>query len=225
LAAVADVRERWRTGRLHAVGYDAVVERETAARVLGRLLWGLDTPRLYRDIDRLGEMPSGSAILDVPCGGGLAFRGLRPDQDVRYVAADLSAVMLDRARREAAKRGIAGIEFVEADVEALPFEDARFDLCVTYNSIHCFPDPAAALAEMTRVLRPGGRLRGTSAIRGAGWRQDAFVWLNQQVGTFGPGGRLDELEGWLADAGLEDVSLERSGAIAFFEGRRPRVGA
>ena len=42
--------------------------------------------------------------------------------------------------------------------------------------------------------------------------------------VLGPGGRLVDLEGWLADAGLEDVRLERSGAIAFFEGRRPRVG-
>ena len=47
------------------------------------------------------------------------------------------------------------IEFVEADVTALQFADASFDLCVTYNGLHCLPDPHAALGELTRVLKPG----------------------------------------------------------------------
>jgi SAM-dependent methyltransferase len=101
---VADVREQWREGRINAALYDEVVERERLARVFGALLWGTDAGRLFRDIALLGEVPDGSAILDVPCGGGLALRGLRPGQAVRYVAADLSPVMLDRARGQAERR-------------------------------------------------------------------------------------------------------------------------
>src|SRR5205085_4137298 len=111
-----------------ATAYDAVVERERLARVLGRLVWGIDTGSFYRDIDRLTGEPNGTAILDVPCGGGVALRGLRTGQNVRYVAADLSPVMLGRARAEAQRRGLDQIEFVEADVESLPFEDGSFDL-------------------------------------------------------------------------------------------------
>jgi ubiquinone/menaquinone biosynthesis C-methylase UbiE len=159
-------------------------------------------------------------VLDIPCGGGVAFRGLRPEQELRYVAADLSPVMLRRARVEADRRGIHGIEFAEADVEALPFEDRAFDLVVTYTGLHCFPDPPAAITEMARVLRPGGELRGTSVIRRAGPRQETFVRLMQLGGVFGPGQTLAELETSLADAGLVKVSVSRNGALAYLSARR-----
>jgi SAM-dependent methyltransferase len=218
--AVPDTRERWRTGWLEATVYDSVVEHERLAGVLGRLIWGTDTSAFCRDIVRLAEEPDGSAILDVPCGGGVAFRGLRPGQRVRYVAADLSPVMLRRARAEAERRDLEQIEFTEADVEALPFKDASFDLCVSYTGLHCFPDPAAAVSEIARVLRPGGALRGTVVVRRAGLRQDALVRLYQVAGVFGPSGTSDELESWLADAGMRDVSTRSDGALAYFSGQR-----
>ena len=218
--AVSDVRERWRSGWLEATVYDSVVENERLARVLGRLIWGTDTSAFYREIARLGEEPDGTVILDVPCGGGVAFRGLRPGQRVRYVAADLSAVMLRRARAEAQRRDLDQIEFIEADVEALPFDDASFDLCVSYTGLHCFPNPAAAMSEIARVLRPGGVVRGTMVVRRAGRRQDAFVRLYQVAGVFGASGTCDDLEAWLADAGMLDVSARSDGALAYFSARR-----
>jgi SAM-dependent methyltransferase len=219
LARVPDVRDRWQTGRVAAVAYDSVVEHERLGRVFGWLMWGTDASRMYAELARLGDEPDGSTILDVPCGGGLAFRGLRPAQRLRYVAADLSPVMLARAREEAERRSLDDIEFVEADVEALPFDDGTFDLCVTYNSLHCFREPAVALTDMARVVRPGGELRGTGVVFGAGIRQDAFIELNRRTGTFGRVGRLEELRDWLDTAGLVDVQLHRSGALAFFQGR------
>src|SRR5882757_972380 len=100
--------------------------------------------------------------------------------------------MLRRARAEADRRGIHWIEFAEADVEATPFDDRRFDLVVTYTGLHCFPDPPTAITELARVLRPGGELRGTSVIKRAGLRQDAFVLLMHLGGVFGPGQTLAE---------------------------------
>ena len=216
-----DLRERWRTSLIEATTYDWAVEHEHVAGVLGRLVWGTDTFGFYRDIARLSELPTGTRVLDIPCGGGVAFRGLRPEQELDYVAADLSPVMLRRARAEADRRGIHWIEFTEADVEALPFEDSSFDLVASYTGLHCFPDPSTAIAEMTRVLRPGGELRGTSVIKRAGLRQDAFVRLMQLGGVFGPGQTLAELETSLADAGLVKVSASRKGALAYFSARRP----
>jgi len=217
---VPDLRERWRTSFIEATTYDWAVEHEHVAGVLGRLIWGTDTSAFYRDIARLSELPAGARVLDIPCGGGVAFRGLRPEQELHYIAADLSPVMLRRARAEADRRGIHWIEFAEADVEALPFEDRSFDLVVTYTGLHCFPDPPAAIAELARVLRPGGELRGTSVIKRAGQRQDAFVRLMQLGGVFGPGQTLAELEASLADAGLVKVSVSRNGALAYFSARR-----
>jgi SAM-dependent methyltransferase len=217
---VPDLRERWRTSFIEATTYDWAVEHEHVAAVLGRLVWGTDTSAFYGDLTRLGELPTATKVLDIPCGGGVAFRGLRPAQELDYVAADLSPVMLRRARAEADRRGIHWIEFAEADVEALPFEDRSFDLVVTYTGLHCFPDPAAAITEMVRVLRPGGELRGTSVIRGAGLRQNAVVRLMQAGGVFGPGLTLAALETSLADARLLEVMTSRNGALAYFSARK-----
>jgi SAM-dependent methyltransferase len=114
--------------------YDSVVEHERLAGVLGRLIWGTDTSAFYREIARLAEEPDGTVILDVPCGGGVAFRGLRPRQRVRHVAGDPSPVMLRRARAEAKRRELDQIEFtqptsllrlakqVAAEVDGAPFQ-------------------------------------------------------------------------------------------------------
>lgn len=218
--AVPDLRDRWRTGFIEATTYDWAVEHEHVAGVFGRLLWGTDTGAFYRDIARLSELLAGTSVLDIPCGGGVAFRGLQPEQKLRYVAADLSPVMLRRARAEAERRRLHWIEFVEADVQALPFAERSFELCITYTGLHCFPDPAAAIVEMARVLRPGGQLRGTSVIRQAGLRQDAVVRLMQAAGLFGPGLTPAELRTSLADAGLVKVEASADGALAYFSARR-----
>lgn len=215
-----DLRDRWRTSFIEATTYDWAVEHEHVAGVLGRLIWGTDASAFYRDIACLSDLPAGTKVLDIPCGGGVAFRGVRPQQELDYVAADLSPVMLRRARSEADRRGLHWIDFAEADVESLPFEDRSFALVVTYTGLHCFPDPPAAVAEMARVLQPGGELRGTSVIKRAGLRQDAFVRLMQIGGVFGPGQTLADLETSLADAGLVKVTVSRIGALAYFSARR-----
>ena len=222
--AVHDLRERWRTGFIEASTYDWAVEHEHVAAVLGRVIWGTDTGVFYRDIARLSELPAGTSVLDIPCGGGVAFRGVRPEQALHYVAADLSPVMLRRARAEAERHGLHWIEFVEADVQALPFAERSFELCITYTGLHCFPDPAAAIVEMARVLRPGGELRGTSVIRRGGLRQDAVVRLMQAGRLFGPGLTLAELRTRLADAGLVKVNGSANGALAYFSARRRAAG-
>src|SRR6202008_3692448 len=126
--------------------------------------------------------------------------------------------MLQRAR-EVARRGRTQdvIDFVEADVTALQFADASFDLCVTYNGLHCLPDPRAALGELARVLRPGGTLRGTSCVTGRGPRQDALIAMSRRAGVFGNTPHTGEIEKWLTEFGLDVVTLERSGAVEFFE--------
>jgi SAM-dependent methyltransferase len=196
--------------------YDFAVEHEWLARPAGLALWGTDTRVLYDSFRTIGELPDGSAVLDVPCGGGVALRGLRPGQSMRYVAADISTDMLARARTRAATLGRDEIEFVEADIEQMPFRDNEFDLCVSFNGLHCLPDPAAAVREIARCVKPGGRLVGDSLVRGAGWRQDLALRLGRRVGVFGAGGTVDELRGWLTDANLTVERLDLSGAIAHF---------
>lgn len=221
---MAQLGDNWsaRTvGRVGGAAYDFAVEREWLARPAGLALWGTDTRLLFDSIRTLGEIPDGSAVLDVPCGGGVALRGLRQGQQVRYVAADISPDMLARARRQAASLGLDDIEFTEADVERMPFADGEFDLCVSFNGLHCLPNPAAAVGEIARCLRSGGRLVGDAVVRGAGIREDLFFAALRRAGLFGPSGNADELRQWLTAAGLRVDQLHCSGAIAHFIATRP----
>jgi ubiquinone/menaquinone biosynthesis C-methylase UbiE len=223
---MVDVTERWRSERVTAAIYDAGVKHDSVARVGAWAMWGADMRPMFADIERLADVPVGASLLDIPCGGGLAFRGLRTGQAVRYVAADISVYMLQRARREAGRRGVQdAIEFVQADVTALQFADNSFDLCVTYNGLHCLPDPRAALGELTRVLRPGGTLRGTSCVTGRGPRKDALIAMLRRGGVFGNAPHAGEIEKWLTEFGLDVVALEPSGAVEFFEARLPLTEA
>jgi SAM-dependent methyltransferase len=217
---VAELRENWRSGWFQAAAYDAVVKRQLLARVLAPVVWGTNIADFYAEVGRLSTEPAGGRILDIPCGGGVAFRGLHPEQRVDYVAADLSRVMLSRARNEAEHRGLEQIEFIETDVEALPFSDGSFDLCISYAGLHCFPDPPVAIGELGRVLKSGGELRGTSLVRGQGIRHDVLITLGQRRGIFGPVATADQLESWLSEGEMEQVSMRVGGPLARFSARR-----
>ena len=217
---MTNVTERWRTERVIAVMYDAGVKNDRVAMVGAWAMWGADMRRMFADVARLADVPAGTSVLDIPCGGGFAFRVLRPGQDVHYVAADISPHMLARAR-DVARRGWTQdvIDFVEADVTALQFADNSFDLCVTYNGLHCLPHPRAALGELTRVLKPGGTLRGTSCVTGRGLRHDALIAMLRRAGVFGNTPHAGDIETWLRDFGFDVVTVEHSGAVEFFEAK------
>lgn len=212
-------------GKVGGAGYDYGVQHEWVARPLGTILWGTDTRLLFDTIRTIGELPEGSAVLDIPCGGGLALRGVRAGQRLRYVAADISPDMLERARNRASSLGLADIDFTVADAERMPFNDGEFDVCLTFNGLHCLPDPAAAVREIARCLQPGGRLIGDTLLRGAGLRQDLLLRLFRSTGIFGTGGTSDELRRWLTDAGLRIDRFETSGAVAFFSATRSTEAA
>ncbi|MFI6866008.1 class I SAM-dependent methyltransferase [Nocardia sp. NPDC050406] len=201
--------------------YNAGVENERFARPFARLVFGTDAALIYRNLEVLRELPDGSAVLDVPCGGGLALGALSPEQRLRYIAADISPTMLERAERKARHLGLTGIEFVEADIQALPFPAGEFDLCLCVNGLHCLPGPASAVRELARCLTPGGRLVGNCLVQGANQIGTTAVTVMRWGGIFGPGGTVDDVERWFTDAGLRIERLELSGAMAHFDVRKP----
>lgn len=218
--AMTEVTERWRSERVMAAMYDAGVKHDRVAMIGAWAMWGADMRRMFADVARLADSPAGTSVLDIPCGGGFALRVLHPGQPVRYVAADISPYMLERAREVARRMRTQDlIEFVEANVTALQFDDASFDLCVTYNGLHCLPDPRAALKELARVLRPGGTLRGTSCVTGRGMRQDALIAVLRRAGVFGNAPRVGEIGIWLREFGFGAVTVEHSGAVELFEAK------
>lgn len=222
------VTTNWALDHPWASIYDFFVEREPLSRPLGRVLFGTDARLLYDALDAIGDVRAGASILDIPCGGGVALRGLSPAQDVRYVAADISEAMLERTRRMAQRLGHgagqrATLELQIADVEALPFADGEFQLCLSFAGLHCFPRPALAVAEIGRCLAPHGRFVGSMFVTDGGLRYLPLIVSGRVAGLMGPSGSTGELRDWLAGAGLDDVRVTRSGAIAYFEAQRRAV--
>lgn len=149
----------------------------------------------------------------------MALRGLRRGQGVEYVAGDIAQAMLDRTLRVAERRGVAEQVVPRiADVGDLPFDDVSFDLVVTFTGLHCFPDPERAVAEMGRVLRPGGVLTGSALLNDTGLRFEPLRQAGRVAGLLGPGCTSADLETWFAREGVADLVIERSGAIAYFRG-------
>jgi SAM-dependent methyltransferase len=197
--------------------YDYYIERPRLARLVLGLMWGVDPRPFYRSVAAVGEVPDGATILDVPCGGGVALRGLRPDQRVSWIGVDVEPAMLRRARRRAARFPVVQTRLVEGDMTALPLEDGVADLCLSYGGLHCVPNPDAALAEMARCLRPGGRLLGSTFLAEGCRRQR---WL-LRAEDFGRTGTAGDLRRWLRECGLADVSVDRDDGLAVFSARRP----
>lgn len=128
------------------------------ARVYGRsrLLPSLQK----KAVAELG-LQAGDRLLDVACGAGKVLVDAAPLVE-RAVGVDLSEGMLALAReRLAAARqvhALTNVEYHQAPSDALPFEDASFTAIVCTTALHHFPDPDESIAEMARVLSPGGRL-------------------------------------------------------------------
>ncbi|MGZ8738958.1 MAG: class I SAM-dependent methyltransferase [Nocardioides sp.] len=209
----------WSEDPLWASVYDWTVEHPVTGGALWRVGVGSELRRLYVAAAEIGRQPAGSRILDVPSGGGVALRGLKRGQGVTYVAADIAQTMLDRTMAAAHARGVADqVEPRIADVADLPFAHASFDLVVSFTGLHCFPDPARAVVEMARVLRPGGVLTGSALLNDTGLRYEPIRRAGRLAGLLGPGCTRDQVAAWLPAQGIHDVTMEISGAIGYFRG-------
>ena len=94
-------------------------------------------------------------VLDIATGAGHTALAFAPHV-ASVIASDLTARMLEQAAKLCAAKGFDNVETALADAEALPFEDARFDLATCRIAPHHFPDIPTFVAEVQRVLKPGG---------------------------------------------------------------------
>lgn len=197
--------------------YDYYIERPRLARVVLGLMWGVDPRPFYKSLRAVSELADGATVLDVPCGGGVALRGVGPAQRLRWIGVDLEPAMLRRAARRAARLPRVEAQLMEGDMTRLALDEQSVDVCLSYGGLHCVRDPSKALSEMARCLRPGGRLLGSTFLARGSRRQRALLRNDE----FGIAGSADEVRGWMLDCGLTDIAIDREDGLAVFSALRP----
>jgi 2-polyprenyl-3-methyl-5-hydroxy-6-metoxy-1,4-benzoquinol methylase len=157
-----------RAGTTTIPNLDAIKARQKATWESG------DFGQIARTIENDAEefmarrpLRPGAQVLDVACGtGNLAVIAARRGCAVSGI--DIAANLIEQARARAAGSGL-DIDFKEADAEALPFADGRFDLVVSMFGVMFAPQPGVAAAELRRVTRPGGQ------VALANWTPGGFI--------------------------------------------------
>lgn len=159
-----------------ATFYDGMITCSTLpGKAVCRLVWNMGKEENERYLERaLSGIPEDFAgkLLEVPVGTGVltmpVYKNL-PKADITCL--DYSPDMMERAKRRAPEN----VKFVQGDVGRLPFPDESFDIVLSLNGFHAFPDKEAAYRETCRVLKKGGVFCGCFYIKGKNRRTDWFV--------------------------------------------------
>jgi SAM-dependent methyltransferase len=106
------------------------------------------------------SLKPGETVVDLGCGGGLDVLLAAPKVGLqgKAIGIDMTPAMIERARANAAKQGVANAEFHLATIDRMPLPDASVDCLISNCVINLAPDKGAVFREMYRVLKPGGRV-------------------------------------------------------------------
>ena len=163
-----------------ATFYDGMITCSTLpGKAVCGLVWNMDKAKNTRYLEMaMSGVPqdfSGS-LLEVPVGTGvLTMPVYQTMPKANITCLDYSTDMMAKAQRRAKAVGLDHVRFCQGDVGALPFTNGSFDIVLSLNGFHAFPDKDAAFAETWRVLKPGGVFCGCFYIKGQNKRTDWFV--------------------------------------------------
>ena len=163
-----------------ATFYDGMITCSTLpGRAVCKVVWnmGQDENTRYLEL-AMASIPDDfrGNMLEVPVGTGvLTMPVYKTLPDAEITCLDYSADMMAVAQRRAETMGLTNVQFRQGDVGALPFEDGSFDLVLSLNGFHAFPDKDAAFRETLRVLKPGGIFCGCFYIAEQSKRTDWFI--------------------------------------------------
>src|SRR5687767_7021510 len=157
----------------------------------------------------LTELHPGEVVLDLGSGGGIdvLLSARRVGPTGKAYGLDMTDDMLALARSNAAEAGVANVEFLKGQIEAIPLPDASVDVIISNCVINLSGDKRRVLAEAFRVLKPGGRFAVSDVVvRGDvpdAVRRNMELWMGCVAGALGD----EEFLGLLRDAGFENPSI------------------
>jgi arsenite methyltransferase len=150
------------------LGYDAAELSKIPATVTESFA-GVGNPHA------VAPLPHGATVVDVGCGAGtdLLLAALRVGPNGRAIGVDMTEAMRDRARRGATVCGLPYVEVREGEATALPIEAESVDVVMSNGVLNLVPEKRAAVAEIHRVLKPGGRVQIADIVLGVELSEDA----------------------------------------------------
>ena len=206
--------------------YDGMITCSTlSGKAVCRLVWDMNKAEnddyLEKALSGIPENFSGK-LLEVPVGTGILTMPLYqtlPQADITCL--DYSPDMMGQAQQKAERLHLENVTFRQGDVGALPFADGAFDIVLSLNGFHAFPDKEAAYRELFRVLRSGGTFCGCFYVAGECKQSDWFVrHVYERTGFFTP--PYETVSGLKArlDGMYTDVDMGNLKSMAWFVCRK-----
>jgi SAM-dependent methyltransferase len=171
----------------------------------------------------LGTLEEGATVVDLGSGPGLlAIELYRLWPQATIMAVDSSREMLQIARENAARAGLSSFEARQGTAEEIPLEPGSVDLVVSQSSFHEWEDPDRGLAEIYRVLKPGGSLilKDYNLAWLSGWKKSLRGLLHSlHMFKFG----FDEVTSMARETGFERIQGKGKGMQYFLLATKPRA--
>jgi arsenite methyltransferase len=157
------------------LGYDAA-ELATIPRTVTESFAGVGNPHA------IGPVPAGATVVDIGSGAGmdLLLAAVHVGPTGRAIGVDMTEAMRERARRGAAACGLTHVEVREGEATALPIETESVDLVISNGVLNLVAEKQMAIAEIRRILKPGGRVQIADIVLGVELpeeaRRDIDLW-------------------------------------------------
>ncbi|MCL5046949.1 MAG: helix-turn-helix domain-containing protein [Actinobacteria bacterium] len=147
------------------------------------------------------QVPARAVVADLGAGSGYLAEALA-GRAKQVVAVDVSEEMLGAAQARLASAGITNVVFKDGDAQDLPLADASLDMAFANMLLHHVAEPPLVLAEMARVLKPGGQLVITDLD------EHQNEWMREEMSDVWLGFDRAELRRWMEEAGFRDVRVD-----------------
>jgi len=164
----------------------------------------------------VAELQPGETVLDLGSGGGIdvLLSARRVGPGGRAIGVDMTDEMLELSRRNAADAGLANATFVKGTIEELPLADASVDVVISNCVINLAADKSAVLAEIARVLRPGGRIGISDVVAEDALSPAERATRGSYAGCIAGALSFSEYRAGLAAAGMVDIEVVPTHAVA-----------